>query len=144
MVITYILAGALAGAIIAATHYRREMKKSDRIVGEMMQDKMDFIARTNSKLSTIEKSLREEKKSHSETCAELRCVRKLLLRGHENLQVRDKLNCGIYGFVQVCGMAHESNEYFIIKQFEYDSRDPEGRDFAVREAEELIETINKA
>lgn len=48
------------------------------------------------------------------------------------------------GVVVVAGVdTRKSDLYFPIKTFLYDVNDPEDRDFAIREAEELIETINK-
>lgn len=48
-------------------------------------------------------------------------------------------------FIVVIGQdTINSDLFFPIKSFEFDPSDPEDRDFAIREAEELIETIQKA
>lgn len=45
--------------------------------------------------------------------------------------------------VMVIGQDKDCGFYFIVKVFQYQLNDPEDRDFAIREAEELIETIKK-
>lgn len=145
MVVTYLLGGALVASIITATHYRRELKKSDRIVEMLTQDKKDFADKSHEDFMIISDALRNEKKIHSETSAELRRINNLLVWGHENLQIRENIDFEYgYGVVRVCGTIRDSNKYFIVKNFRYDTNDPEERDFAIREAEELIETIQKA
>lgn len=145
MVLTYILAGVATAATITAEHYRREMKKSDKLASELAQAKLDYTSKRDTSISRLEEALRDEKKSHSETRAQLWRVDKILARGWENLQVRESFGFDDnHGLVTVVGASSDGKDYFIIKPFEYDNRDPDGRDFAIREAEELIETIQKA
>lgn len=80
----------------------------------------------------------------------MRCIdeyKHLLTAGCRNMKVLERtlpMLANIpQGVVMVAGVdTCRSDLYFPIKTFMYDPNDPSDREFAIRQAEELIETIN--
>ena len=72
---------------------------------------------------------------------------KVLYFGRNNLTWLEQLpsqNSDAYeGSIMVIGQDKESGFFFVVKVFRFNINDSEDRDFAIREAEELIEIINK-
>ncbi len=72
---------------------------------------------------------------------EIELVR-LASQGHQNLSVLEIENPD-NGHFALIGRIDNEPMYIVIKKFEYDTADSEDREFALREAEELKETIEK-
>lgn len=123
MTYTWIICGGLgivAGWFFACfRHYKRKWK--------------DAVAEKDN----LEKQNESNKKLAKKMMQECRDLCELCQCGWRNLQYRayrDRIEVvGVYG----------KNLYFTVKPISFDADDPEDREFAIREAAELIETIQK-
>lgn len=125
-------AGAFAtNALICNRKWRKSKIEQKRLEKELAESKGECLWQ------------KEVLKSKDEA---LHDYKHLLMVGDRNLKVRScvlphKID-NIHGTVCVVGCdTRRSDLYFIIKSIPYDANDPNGYDFAMRQAEELIETI---
>lgn len=147
MIAPWIICGAcgvIAGWFIGRS--RRYKKKWEDL-------KMDYAKRCceltdalieKKKLETYSANLKRE----NESIRDLALKYELLhADGHNNLRWIDhNIPFNEYrkgSFVAVVGSTSDGLVSFIVKLFPFDTNDPEDRDFAIREAEELIEIIQK-
>ena len=111
--------------------------------------------RAKSEQKRLEKELAESKResaSQKEIIKsqedELHDYKHLLTAGWRKLKVQTCVFSQIIGNIQgsVCVVGcdtRRSDLYFVVKSYTYEVGDPDGYDFAVRQAEELIEKLNE-
>lgn len=135
MLLTFFFATAAgafaANALICNRKWRKSKIEQKRLEKELAESKQERLSQKK-----IIKSLEEDLLGHKH----------LLTAGGRNLKVQScvfphKID-NIHGTVCVVGCdTRRSDLYFIVKSIPYDANDPNGYDFAMRQAEELIETI---
>ncbi|MBD5381992.1 hypothetical protein [Clavibacter sp.] len=146
--IKYLIFGAVAigGIIVTAIRgeryrrkynslragYNKRCQELNKALGEVGRVKID-----NEGIRDANKALSEQNRNY----------RHLTTSGGRNLKWIEQICPYIIGgaFIVVVGQDTINPDlYFPIKSFKFDPNDPSDRDFAIREAEELIETIMKA
>lgn len=129
MDITWIYGAVAIGGIIMTAingeYYRRKCRKYEKALDEKSQELHD--------------AQRTVKVLHDEVIRyQCHCIRGRLYMRYYDEVLEGK------GFIVVHGGCEpDSTHHFNVKVFEYDPNDPEDREFAIREAEELIEIIKK-
>lgn len=125
MIITYICVG-ITGVLLGSTlYYREKWQKCEQTLTEQTQNMLDAQRKI--------KSLLAERVRYETHCA----------LGRHYMKCSDEVLDG-KGFVVVHGGCEpDATHHFVVKAFEYNPNDPEDREFAIREAKELIETIKK-
>lgn len=138
--------GGLAGWFYSRSrHYKKKWKDSDDKNANLCQKILD----ANGKISTL-KCLYDETKGNYERRGEvIDALDHLLCSGYRNLKATERQyhlhGQEPQGVITVEGQdTIDSDLCFEIKHFLFNPNDPEDREFAIREAEELIETIQKA
>lgn len=126
------LAGAFASyAVICNRKWRKSKIEQKRLQKELAESKLECLAKKD-----LIKSLEDDLDGHKH----------LLTTGCRNPKVRihlsankiDDLQCAVS--VVGCDTCR-SDLFFVVKSFPYNANDPNDYDFAIRRAEELIETI---
>lgn len=138
MYLTLFFAVAAGGCATYAWNCKRKYRKAK---SEQIRLNNEFIASERECLSQKEiiKSLEERLHEHKH----------LLTAGGRNLKIRQwripfNCDCDTHGVVSVVGCdTRRSDLHFVIKSYLYDENDPDGYDFAMREAEELIERLQE-
>lgn len=148
MIEPWIICGGLG--LISGWHfacYRYYKKKWEDIKSEYEVQCAEF-SDEHRMVASLKLLYESEKKSNS---ANRHCIgeyKHLMTSGCRNMKVLERTLPELanipQGVVIVAGVdTRRSDLYFPIKTFLYNIDDPEDREFAIREAEELIETINK-
>lgn len=139
MVLTWILGGVAGGAVAAAVHkgvkYAKLRNKYKECVVQL-SDAQDLAERRQRQIEHLHPTI---DKLHEE----IRDYESLTQSGWRTLKCRDILMTrnGLSQIAVVGTRPQRPDLYSIVKIFEYDVNDSEDKDFAVRRAEELIETI---
>lgn len=133
MIAPWIICGAcgvIAGWFIGRS---RRYKKKWEDQCKMLSELYGKLGDSSVRIGDLEKEIREYRLLCTCGC------RSLKVKVHRSPIVINNTPCG-----DVSVIGEHGGYYFIVKSFTYDYYDPEDRDFAIREAEELIETIKKA
>ena len=150
MIDSWIICGGL-GLIVGlfvdrSRHYKKKWKDLQFKYDKRCQELTKALGEVG-RVKIDNESIREANKALSE---QKRNYKHLMTSGGRNLKWIERI-CPyrFYGtkgaFIVVIGQdTINSDLFFPIKSFEFDPNNPEDRDFAIREAEELIETIKKA
>lgn len=150
-------AGFVAGALVDAITKKKKMRELqddyDRCYHSLSFE-VAVVAQLNRQIESIKQEWHKLKLYIKNIEREKDAIRDLALKyellhadGHNNLRWIDhNIPFNEYrkgSFVAVVGSTSDGLVSFIVKLFSFDPNDPEDRDFAIREAEELIEIINK-
>lgn len=136
--------GALAGCFIVRTlYYKKKWKALQGEYDKRCEELTNALGEIGRDKILIE-SMRE---SNADFVERIKEYKHLMTLGQRNLKIREHQSFGDpmvpEGIISVIGALEDVDCYFIIKDFEFDNFSAEDREFAIREAEELIETINK-
>lgn len=143
MLLTWFLGGVAVGAVIYAIHTRRDL----------IEARKEYDVRSNALIIALEeigklKSLYEDAESEMKALNDAIANHKAAeFNGRNNLTWIEEIPSAAnrefvcHASVIVIGQDKKSGFYFVVKAFRYQLNDPEDRDFAIRQAEELIETI---
>lgn len=134
MNITLLSCGVAAVAVLAAIRYRRKAKSLKSQV-ESLNFEVDMQKYQNSYQSGLIEDLQKEIKD----------LKDLGFSATQNLKINlCALPNSTKGRVCVMGVNPSNpHTYIVIKSFDFDANDPDGYDFALLEAEELIEKIQE-
>lgn len=116
------------------SEYNKRCEELEHALGEVGRDKILIESMQESNADLVER-IGEYKHLMTSGCRNMKVLEHIL----------PELANIPQGVVVVAGVdTRQSDLYFPIKTFLYDVNDPSDREFAIREAEELIETIQKA
>lgn len=135
MFITYILGGTAIVATLAMLKYRQQLRQS-KTMNDFLSVESDEKTREIIFLQGAKNALTKENED----------FRRLIKSGRDNLTTKQWISPDVNengkGVISVIGQdALRSDLYFRIKDFHYNPEDIEDYDFAMREAEELIENL---
>lgn len=128
MTAIFITAG-VAAMIVLAEYGLKYKRKYER--------KSEEYERLELRFNHYDSFFNEKTKLYTRKVNEMRTA---LLRGHENLILREYTS-----HIEVAGASpNDKDVFFIIKIFPFVKDDEDDREFAIRQGEELIETIKNA
>ena len=135
MVVTFFLCGVILA--VGSWKFYRSKRAYDKEIS-ILKVRLDAAKEASAKRAAEIEALKEE----------LRDYRHLCTSGCRNLQIKLFMpfgNCGNRcGTITVAGVDTRNPDlWFVIKDFRYNTDDSDDYDFAMREAEELIEKLNE-
>lgn len=146
MILTYICAGIAGGLLASTLHYHKEWQRLKSEYNKRCNELTDALGEVgrikllNEDIQTqnksLEESIRDYKNLLSSGCRYIKWVERTI--PYKNIYIPN-------GCIVVVGQSvRRSDLFFVIRSFYYDVNDTEDREFAIRCAEELIETIENA
>lgn len=147
MDITWIYgAVAIGGIIMTAINGERYRRKYNKLQGDYDKRCKELTSALGEigELKNLYEDAKSEMKALNDAIANHKAVE---FNGRNNLTWIEEIPSAAnrefvcHASVIVIGQDKKSGFYFVVKAFRYQLNDPSDRDFAIRQAEELIETI---
>lgn len=143
IVIAFVCAGFAGWNVARSRHYKKKWKDLNGNYGKLKQDLTNALGEVGRVKSCNEDALSEIKLLNKA----IKDRDAVLYFGRNNLtwmeQLPSQSSGSVEGSIMVIGQNKESGFFFIVKVFRFYINDHSDREFAIREAEELIETIQK-